>query len=178
MISDVIIRKGKLEDARQYISLQDSVFRFAHKDVFPPEVFHEREMDKQKRIEEFSKDIYNDKKRMTYVAEDQDAEELIGLISGDLISNNDYYKQLGYAELTDIYIKLTYQRFKFGTKLKNIFVDWLKQNGATKFVIKVLEDNTRARRVFEKWGGVLDEHSESIVVLDVEFKEVFYIFDL
>ena len=65
-----------------------------------------------------------------------------------------------------------------GTKFKNLFVDWAKENGATKFVIGVLKDNFKARRVYEKWGGKLDSYTQPFIKLGVEYDECFYTFEI
>ena len=53
-----------------------------------------------------------------------------------------------------------------------------KSNGATKFVIGVLKDNHNAKKVYEKWGGKLDEYTQPFVKLGVGYDEVFYTYDL
>ena len=65
-----------------------------------------------------------------------------------------------------------------GSKFKNIFVEWAKKHGATKYVIGVLKDNQNARKVYEKWGGKLDEYTQPFVKLGVGYDEVFYTYDL
>lgn len=48
----------------------------------------------------------------------------------------------------------------------------------TKFVDGVLKDNHNARKVYEKWGGKLDEYTQPFVKLGVSYDEVFYTYDL
>ena len=59
-----------------------------------------------------------------------------------------------------------------------MFEKWAKENGATKYVIGVLRDNYKARKVYEKWGGKLDEYVQPFVKLGVEYDEVFYTYNL
>ena len=62
--------------------------------------------------------------------------------------------------------------------IKNIFENWAKETGATKYMIGVLKDNINARKVYESWGGTLSKYESDFVKLGVNYKEVFYIFDL
>ena len=59
-----------------------------------------------------------------------------------------------------------------------MFEKWAKENGATKYVIGVLRDNHKARRVYEKWGGKIDKYVQPFVKLGVDYDEVFYTYDL
>lgn len=77
-----------------------------------------------------------------------------------------------------MYIKPKYQGKGIGTKLKNIFEDWARKNGAKKYVIGVLKDNSNARRVYERWGGELDDWEQKFYKLDVGYDEVFYKYNL
>jgi inosine/xanthosine triphosphate pyrophosphatase family protein len=45
-------------------------------------------------------------------------------------------------------------------------------------VIGVLKDNHKARKVYEKWGGKLDNHEQPFVKLGVGYDEVFYTYEL
>ena len=42
----------------------------------------------------------------------------------------------------------------------------------------VLKDNLKARAVYEKWGGVLDDYTQPIVKLGVGYDEVFYTYNI
>ena len=81
---------------------------------------------------------------------------------------------MGYADLIALYIHPDYQHVGLGTRLKDVFVDWVMNSGASKFVIGVLKDNKKARSVYENWGGALDTYTFKYKGLD----EVFYIYDL
>ena len=95
-----------------------------------------------------------------------------------MLSHYEHFGKMGYADLGAIYIHPDYQGLGIGSKLKQIFIDWAKSNGATKFVIGVLKDNHNARKIYEKWGGKLDEYTQPFVKLGVEYDEVFYTYDL
>ncbi len=62
--------------------------------------------------------------------------------------------------------------------MKNIFEAWAIENGASKYVIGVLKDNKKARKVYESWGGKLSSYEESYVKLGIGYPEVFYTYNL
>jgi len=96
---------------------------------------------------------------------------------GNINSLYEYFKA-DYADLKAIYIDPKFQRLGIGSAFKDIFEKWAKKNGATKYVIGVLKDNIKARKVYELWGGRLSEYENNYSKLDIEYPEVFYIFDL
>lgn len=53
-----------------------------------------------------------------------------------------------------------------------------KHKNADKYVIGVLKDNTRARKVYESWGGKLSEYEHVFVVMNVGYPENFYTFEI
>ena len=138
-MGNIIIRKVKSEDAEGYLKLINLVWRVAYKHIFPEEVFVERESLVQERVKTFSENFYNDNTKLVYVAED--GGKVVGAIMARIDSGYEYFDKLGYADLEALYIHPDYQGKGIGGKLKNIFVDWAKMNGATKFVIGVLKDN-------------------------------------
>lgn len=176
IMKNIVIRKVKPEDAKQFITLRNFVWRDAYKHIFPEEVFDERENNLSEMIDAFSSRFYNDNTKMVYVAEYKG--EIIGYISAKSTSNYDYYFDKGYAEIMAIYIHPMYQGRGIGSKFKNVFLDWAKKNGITKFVIGVLKDNFKARKVYEKWGCNLDDYTQSFVQLGVSYDEVFYTYNL
>ena len=76
---------------------------------------------------------------------------------GTLDSDYEHFKN-DYAELTALYVYPEYQGKGIGTKLRDIFVEWAKSKKADKYVIGVLKDNARARKVYESWSGKLSEY--------------------
>ena len=176
MKKNIIIRQVKKEDAEQYIKLTNIVWRDAYKHIFPEEVFIERENNIDAKIEKFPTYAYNDDTQMMYVAEHEG--RIVGFVSAKLISGYSYFAEKGYADLMAMYIHPEYQGEGIASKFKNMFEKWAKENGATKYVIGVLRDNHKARRVYEKWGGKLEEYFQPFVKLGVGYDEVFYTYDL
>lgn len=175
-MENIIYRKTKLEDAEQHVKLGLLVWRDAYKHIFPEEVFIEKENKAEDKIKNFEKSIQNDNMSLSYVAEIEG--KIVGFVFGRMISHYEHFGERGYADLEAIYIHPDYQGLGMGNKFKQIFVDWAKSNGATKFVIGVLKDNHNARKVYEKWGGKLDEYTQPFVKLGVGYDEVFYTYDL
>lgn len=175
-MKNIIIRKVKTEDAEQFTKLKNYVWRCAYNGIFPQEVFDQMDANIQDRIKDFDKNIYNDNTKVAYVAEDKGT--IVGLMFGVMQSDYEYFKNQGYADLQAIYIHPDYQGLKISNKFKEVFINWAKENGATKFVIGVLKDNAKARKVYENWGGKLDSYTQPFVKLGKEYSEVFYTYDL
>ncbi len=169
------IRKVNEEDALNWFTLINKVWRDAYHHIFPEEVFIERENTINKKIGNFTNKMKNDNKNIAYVAEYKG--ELIGLMSGSITSSYEYFSD-EYADLIALYIHPKFQGKGIGTSFRNIFEKWAKENGASKYVIGVLKENTKARKVYESWGGKLSEHEQNFVQLDIGYPEVFYLYDL
>jgi len=175
-MGNILIREVKLEDANQYVSLKNLVWRSAYANIFPQEVFEDKDKNFERDVQDFVNIAYNDDTQINYVAEVDG--EIIGLMFGKKESEYEYFAKLGYADLMAIYIHPDFQGYGIGNKFKNIFIEWAKKNSSRKFVIGVLKDNINARCVYEKWGGKLHRHTQPFVKLGMEFDEVFYVFDL
>lgn len=72
----ILIRKVRIDDAKQYIELINLVWRDAYKNIFPKEVFIDREREKENRIKSFANKFHNDNNKLCYVAERNGAEAL------------------------------------------------------------------------------------------------------
>ena len=169
------IRKVNSNDARGWLTLANMVWRVAYKNIFPEEVFIEKEKQLDERIKTFDKKIYNNNHNIAYVAEYDG--NIIGIMCGQINSSYEYFKS-DYADLGAIYIAPEFQKMGIGSAFKDIFEKWSRENGATKYVIGVLKDNIKARKVYELWGGKLSKYENTYVKLGVEYPEVFYTYDL
>ncbi len=47
-----------------------------------------------------------------------------------------------------------------------------------KYIIGVLKDNIKARKVYESWGGELSEYEYNYVVMNVAYPIVFYTMEI
>ena len=170
------IRETQLDDALQWVRLKNTVWRSAYKDIMPSEVFEEQQSQEQDKVNNFIKNFDGPNVTIGYVAIDNG--KLVALADATIISYYEYYKQKGYADLGALYILPEYQHMGLGKQLFDKVVAKFKSYGCEKMVIGVLKDNIQARRAYEKWGGVLDDHEETFEKLGVGYSEVFYIFDL
>ena len=175
MDNGVMIRKVKPSDARNWLLLVNKVWRDAYKHIFPEEVFKEKDNSVDRKEKDFSSKIYNNAEKIALVAEADG--KIVGIMSGSIKSQYDYFSK-DYADLCGIYIDPNYQGKGIGNSFKRLFEEWAKDNGADKYVIGVLEDNLKARKVYESWGGKLSEYTADFYKLDIPYKEVFYIIDL
>ena len=173
---NVVIRKVRVSDAEQYVKLHNLVWRDAYKDIFPQEVFEERDKKAQAIINGFADWMSANPEDIYYCAEADG--KLVGFMTATLYTKNSHFKDKNFAEIMGMYIHPDYQGLGIGSKFKKIFVEWAKAQGATKYVIGVLSDNHNARKVYEKWGGKLDAHTEPYVKLGKSYQEVFYTIDL
>lgn len=168
------IRKVEPSDAREWFVFGFKIWRDAYKNIFPEEVFVDRESKFKEKVKTFSDKMQNNEKSIAYVAEYNG--EIVGTMCGSIKSSYEHFGE--YADLIGLYVDSRFQGCGIGTAFKNIFEEWAIQNGATKYVIGVLKDNDKARKVYESWGGQLSEYQQDFVKLDVGYPEVFYTYEL
>ncbi len=168
------IRKVTSEDAREWFIFGFKIWRDAYKNIFPEEVFIDRESKLEEKIKDFDNKMQNNEKSIAYVA--TYAGKIVGTMCGSIKSSYDHFGE--YADLIGLYVDSRFQGYGIGTALKNIFEEWAIQNGAAQYVIGVLKDNIKARKVYESWGGKLSEYEENFVKLGIGYPEVFYTYNL
>ncbi len=169
------IRKVNENDGYDWTKLVNRVWRDAYKHIFPEEVFREKDNSIDKKVATFAERIKNDNQKIAYVAESEG--RIIGIMCGSINSGYEYFKN-EYADLTALYIDPNYQGKGIGSSFKKIFENWARENGASKYVIGVLKDNSKARKIYESWGGKLSDVEEDFMKLDIKYPEVFYTYDL
>lgn len=175
MNSDIKIRKVTQTDATKWFKFVNKVWRSAYINIFPKEVFLEKEKSIEEKEKNFNKKICNDNRNIALVAEYKG--KIVGIMCGSINSNYEHFN-LEYADLIGLYIEPDFQKKGIGSKFKEMFEECARKNGASKYVIGVLKDNQKARTIYEKWGGKLSAYEEDIYKLGVAYKEVFYIYDL
>ncbi len=168
------IRKVTSEDAREWFIFGFKVWRDTYKNIFPEEVFIDRESTLEEKVKDFNNKVQNNDKSIAYVATYDG--EIVGTMCGSIKSSYDHFDE--YADLIGLYVDSRFQGYGIGTRFKNVFEDWAIENGATQYVIGVLKDNRKARKVYEAWGGKLSKFEGSFVKLGVGYPEVFYTYDL
>ncbi len=168
------IRKVESKDARDWFVFGFKIWRDAYKNIFPEEVFVDRESKLEEKVKNFDNKIQNNEENIAYVATYNG--KIVGTMCGSIKSSYDHFGE--YADLIGLYIDPKFQGLGIGSKFRDIFEEWAIKNGATKYVIGVLKDNIKARKVYESWGGKLSELEEDFIKLGVGYPEVFYTYDL
>ena len=168
-------RQVRKEDGYEWYTLLDEVWRATYSHIFPKEVFDGRDYAREERARNFTEEKFIGERKIAYVAECEG--KIVGLMFGTLDSDYEHFKN-DYADLTALYVYPEYQGKGIGTKLRDIFIEWAKSKNADKYVIGVLKENTRARKVYESWGGKLSEHEHDFVVMNVGYPENFYTFEI
>ena len=172
---DLNFRPLVQEDGYEWYTLLDEVWRDAYSDIFPQEVFDGRDWARKDRASRFAVENFQGERKIAYVAESNG--KIVGVMFGTLDSDYEAFKG-DYADLVILYIYPEYQGKGIGTALRDIFTEWAKGKGADKYVVGVLKDNSKARQVYESWGGVLSDQEHDFTVMGVGYPEVFYTFDL
>jgi len=176
VIENIIIRKVEEADIKQFFLLINRVWRNAYKNIFPKEVFDERDENIKTRITRF-KELNLDKDgHIALVA--LDGKQVVAIASANNKSGYEHYKKLGYADLIALYVDEGYQHKGLGKELFNLVKDEFKKQSCNKMVIGVLKDNLQARKAYEKWGGKLDDYEAPFERLGKQYQEVFYTYDL
>ncbi len=171
----IIMRKAKKGDGEQFVKVINKVWRIAYKDIFPEEVFLERDRKVNEKIAEFEERVYDIGKLYLVV---EDNKKIVGVMRGAIKSEYDYFKEKDYADLEILYILPEYQNLGIGKNFKQEFLKWIEKNDVKKYVIGVLKENFPARKVYERWGGNLDDYKSKITKLGLDYEEVFYTFDV
>ena len=172
---DIKYRQIRKEDGYEWYTLLDKVWRASYGHIFPEKVFAARENAMENRLRAFSEDKFIGERKIAYVAEHEG--RIVGLMFGTLDSDYEYFKN-DYADLVALYIDPEYQGMGIGTALRDIFIKWAKERNADQMVIGVLKENTKARKVYESWGGTLSEYEQDFVQMKVGYPEVFYTYKI
>ncbi len=151
------------------------VWRDAYRHIFPEEVFLEKENRLEEKTARFRDWAKNDHESITCVAECDGT--IIGIMCGSIRSFYEPFHS-DYADLIALYIDPAFQGRGIGTALRKAFEEWAVRNGASRYVIGVLKENRKARKVYEAWGGTLAEQKLDFVKRNVAYPVVFYTFRL
>ena len=95
------------------------------------------------------KKIYS-KRSMLYVSEDNG--KLFGFILFSIEKNSLINKLEKFGRINNIYINTEYQGKGISNKFKDIAFNWFRNKGINRFQLFVFQDNSHARKVYEKWG--------------------------
>lgn len=169
------IRPYQKGDENQIVWLINNTWRSAYKDIFPSEVFDARDKSAEDRIKNFENKLIENN-RICFVAEESG--KIAGVMIASFNSDIEIFDKNNHSRIIALYIDRNFQHMGIGKNLFDDFVETIKQSGYTKFVIGVLEENSRARRAYEKWGGKLTDYIEDFEIAGVSRKEVFYRYDV
>jgi len=172
---DISYRQIVKEDGYEWYKLLSSVWRSTYAHIFPEDYFDARDKSVDAKALEFTEEKFTGDRKIAYVAECEG--KIIGIMFGTLDSDYEYFKG-DYADLVALYVYPEYQGMGIGTALKDIFVEWAKTKKADRFVIGVLKENHKARKVYESWGGLLSEHEQDFMIMRKGYPEVFYTYEL
>ena len=172
---EIKYRQIRKEDGYEWYTLLDKVWRAAYGHIFPEKVFDARENAMADRVSAFTEEKFIGERKTAYVAECEG--KIVGLMFGTLDSGYEYFKK-DYADLVALYIDPEYQRMGIGTALRDIFIKSAKERDADQMVIGVLKENSKARKVYESWGGTLSEYEQDFVQMKVGYPEVFYTYKI
>ena len=172
---DITYRPIQKEDGYAWYTLLDEVWRDAYAHILPEEVFNARDYARKDRAAGFTVEKFAGERKIGYVAELDG--KIVGLMFGTLDSDYEAF-QNDYADLVALYVYPQYQGKGIGTALRDIFTKWAGEKNARQYVIGVLKENAKARKVYESWGGTLSEHEHDFVQMGVGYPEVFYTFEL
>ena len=126
-MDNIIIRPAIADDAFEFTTLGNFVWRNAYSHIFPEEVFLEKEAKAPKKIAEFPQVCTTTNERIVRVAEFQN--KIVGFMIGVRHSNYQHFASLGYAGLMALYIHPDFQHKGIGKALK------LMKNGAENLII-------------------------------------------
>ena len=174
-LENVTIRPVRPEDARGWCVLGNRVWRVAYRQIFPEEVFLEKENRLEEKIARFPDWAKNDAESITCVAESDGT--IVGILCGSIRSSYEPFHS-DYADLIALYVDPAFQGRGIGTAFRKTFEEWAGRNGASQYVIGVLKENHKARKVYEAWGGRLSEQEKAFVKQNVAYPEVFYTFSI
>ncbi|MDR3263993.1 MAG: GNAT family N-acetyltransferase [Clostridiales bacterium] len=171
---EIKIATARQKDAEAFLKVGIVTRRNAYAHIFSKEVFERQDTNFQQDIKTMS-ERFTRENEYYYVAT-ADA-KVVGILAVMLLSNYERYRALGYADLESLHVLPEYQGIGIGRKLFDTAIKILLKNGADKMIIGVLKDNHKARAVYQKWGGVLDDYRQLYIKFGESYGEVFYKFE-
>jgi RimJ/RimL family protein N-acetyltransferase len=145
-----LIREVASSDAHDVATVHVLSWQAAYKNIIPDEYL--MGLNIEKRTERFAKDFVEYKgKTFFYVA------EIDGKIIGNLAVSKCRDDDLPDAgEIIGIYLLSSYWGVGYGKEMMAFGINKLRELGYSDCCLWVLEDNTRARKFYEKYGFTVD----------------------
>ena len=152
------IRKAIPEDAFEYVLCNIACWREAYQGIMPDEYLASRSEDLAQQVEDYRRSLDEPESFLYFCVEDGD--KMIGRLI--LCESRDQDKA-GTGEVAAIYLRKEYWSKGYGRMMMDYAVDVLKGIGYQEVILCVLEENSRARRFYERYGFVHDGHSGTVL---------------
>jgi len=154
-----IIRKVLPEDAYEYTACHIACWQSAYKGIIPDEYLENMPSEQEQRTEKFKQALCDPDNYGFYCA------EFDGRIIGRLIIRNgrDEDKQ-DAGEIAAIYLIEEFWDKGYGREMMNFVISRFRSMGYSEVFLWVLQDNTRARRFYEKHGFTFDGKKAEIEI--------------
>ena len=152
-----IIRKAVPEDAYEYSACHISSWRSAYKGIVPDEILNNLSL--EERAEKFKQNLQEFKDVLYYCPIYE------GKIIGKLIISKSHDEDKPNAcEVGAIYLIEEFWGKSYGRQMMNFAIDMLRNMGYNEIFLWVLEENSRARRFYEKCGFSFDGAKKEIII--------------
>lgn len=152
-----MIRQASLEDAYEYAACHVSSWQSAYKSIIPDEVLDNLSI--EQRAERFKQNFNEREDNSRYCAICGD--RIVGLLGIGKSRDED---KPDAGEVYGIYLIEEFWGKGYGRDMMNYAVDTLKGVGYNEVILWVLEENSRARRFYEKCNFVFDGTKKEIVI--------------
>jgi len=168
---NLLIREALPEDAYELAACHISAWQSAYKDIVPDEYLSNMPAGLKQRAEKFKQGI--DENSYYYVP------TYDGKIIGKLVLwNSRDDDKPGTGEIGGFYLIETFWGKGYGREMMDFAIKFLNSLGYTEIFLWVLEENTRARRFYEKCGFTFDGVKKEIVIGNKLLVEVRYILNV
>ena len=148
---DFTIKKVLAKDAYEYTACHISCWQSAYKGIIPSDYLENMKTEIEQRTDRLKNNLIEMTDYSYYYATIND--KMIGrLIFGKSLDDD----KPNAGDVTAIYLIEEYWYKGYGRKMMDFAVTELKPIGYNEIIVWVVEDNSRARRFYEKYGFTLD----------------------
>ena len=150
----VIIRKAKLEDVEDLVSLENDLFnnQIEYIKKSNPDNLYNFKLKKDSNIflKDFLKSTVHSKNALLLVADFEN--KIVGYLLIIIKKNIPIFKLEKLAEITDLYIKDEFRGRNISSKLIDEGFKWCKSKNISTIMLDALPNNDQAINVYKKWG--------------------------
>jgi RimJ/RimL family protein N-acetyltransferase len=171
------VRAATPDDAEAISDVQIRTWQWAYDGLMPADHLAGLDATRTERVRRFREGIA-EVDRGVFVVLDPD-DRVVGFVNAGTYreGQDDSRPAKGVGEVYAIYVYREVAGTGAGRALMDAAVDWLDGRGLRPVHLWVLEDNTRARRFYERCGFVLDGDRSTITIGGAELAEVRYTLD-